>query len=106
MSRKRGKQITPAERGLIVQRVLVEGWSIGEAAAAFGHPEARVERWVVAYRRRGMAALRGDAIDRAPSRWLWLPWIVSARLAAALRARQSGGAAHAPDSRDRHSGRN
>jgi hypothetical protein len=107
MTTKRGKarHITPAERGLVVQRVLVEGWSVAEAAAASRHPETRVERWVAAYRRRGMASLRNDAIDRAPSRWLWLLRLVSAGLATAPGARHGGDVAPASDGRDRHSGR-
>jgi hypothetical protein len=104
MSRKRGKVccITPAERGVIVQRVLVEGWSIGEAAAAFGHSEVRVAGWVAAYRRRGMASLRDDARGRAPRCWLWLLRIIGIRLAITPRSRD-GKPAQSPNGRDHRS---
>jgi hypothetical protein len=54
----------PAKRGHVVQRVIVDGWTIGEAARAAGLDERTVARWVAGYRRRGMASLRGDR-----SRW-------------------------------------
>ena len=44
---------TAAQRGQIVQRVLVDGWSAAQAAAAFGVSEWRVVQWVAAYRRHG-----------------------------------------------------
>ena len=60
---------TAAQRGQIVQRVLVDGWSAAQAAAAFGVSEWRVVQWVAAYRRHGMASLRDETaaelIDRA-----------------------------------------
>jgi transposase len=60
-----------ARRGQIVQRVLVDGWSAAQAAMAFGVDERDVARWVVAYRRLGMASLRDDAATGpAPLRWL------------------------------------
>jgi hypothetical protein len=95
MGKNRGKrrQVTTAERGNIVQRVLVDGWSTAEAAARFGVGERRVAIWVAAYRRHGMTSLRdarGAAIDRAPQRWLWLLRILGARLAAGLRGRLQG----------------
>jgi hypothetical protein len=49
--------LTPAQRGRIIQRIIVDGWSNGEAAAAAGVPERLVEAWVADYRRRGMASL-------------------------------------------------
>ena len=62
--------IAAATRGLIVQRLIVDGWSAAEAAASFGVSEQQVERWVTAYRRHGMASLRdGDAPEFAPARW-------------------------------------
>ncbi|HTV88350.1 MAG TPA: helix-turn-helix domain-containing protein [Stellaceae bacterium] len=98
MSRIRGKTrpLAPAERGRIVQRVLVEGWSVAEAAATFGIPERRVANWVAAYRRHGMASLRDEgAVDRAPRRWLWLLRITGARFAARLRVSGDGNPARA-----------
>ncbi|MGE5269216.1 MAG: helix-turn-helix domain-containing protein [Thiohalocapsa sp.] len=52
-----------ATRGRIVQRVLVDGWTPAQAAAAFGVGERSVVRWVAAYRRRGMASLRDAEAD-------------------------------------------
>jgi hypothetical protein len=50
--------LTPAQRGQIVQRVIVDGWTSAEAAAAVGVPERLVAAWVADYRRYGMASLR------------------------------------------------
>src|SRR5271169_7169121 len=50
--------LTLAQRGQIVQRVIVDGWTIAEAAAAAGVPERLVEAWVADYHRNGMASLR------------------------------------------------
>ena len=50
--------LTPAQRGHIVQRVIVDGWSSAEAGSAIGVPERLVDRWVADYRRHGMASLR------------------------------------------------
>ena len=50
--------LTPAQRGQIVQRVIVGGWTIADAAAAAGVPERLVAAWVADYRRHGMASLR------------------------------------------------
>jgi hypothetical protein len=58
-ARRRG--IAAAERGRIIQRILVDGWSTAEAAAALGLREREVARWVADYRRRGMASLHQDA---------------------------------------------
>ncbi|MGD9616571.1 MAG: leucine zipper domain-containing protein [Alphaproteobacteria bacterium] len=82
--------LAAATRGLIVQRVLVDGWTAAEAGAPFGVDEQSVARWVASYRRRGMAALREDeAVDSAPRRWLQS---CLARIGAWLR----GGAAKRP----------
>ena len=63
--------IAAAQRGQIVQRVLVDGWSTTQAAAVFGLPERRVARWVADYRRDGMASLReDDAAERLWQRWM------------------------------------
>jgi transposase-like protein len=56
----RRRTITIAQRGQIVQRVLVDGWTSAEAAAAFGVPRRTVEVWVTDFRRHGMASLRQD----------------------------------------------
>jgi hypothetical protein len=68
MSKLRDKDLmmAAAQRGQIVQRVLVDGWTVRQAASAFEIDERCVARWVVAYRRRGMASLRCD--DTAPER--------------------------------------
>ena len=63
--------IAAAQRGQIVQRVLVDGWSTAQAAAVFGLQERRIARWVADYRRHGMASLRED--DAAEG--LWQRWI-------------------------------
>ena len=52
------RAITTARRALIVQRVLVDGWSSAEAAAAVGISERLVDVWVTDYRRHGMTSLR------------------------------------------------
>jgi len=58
-------------RGQIIQRILVDGWSPAEAAAFLGVEERQVVQWVAAYRRDGMASLRGEAASgRAPRRWV------------------------------------
>ena len=56
----RRRTISVAQRGQIVQRVIVDGWTSGEAAAAFGVPRRIVEVWVTDFRRHGMASLRQD----------------------------------------------
>ncbi|TMJ61147.1 MAG: helix-turn-helix domain-containing protein [Alphaproteobacteria bacterium] len=63
--------IAAAQRGQIVQRVLVDGWSTAQAAATFGLQERRVARWVADYRRDGMASLREDDAGEL----LWQRWI-------------------------------
>ncbi|HEX3863004.1 MAG TPA: helix-turn-helix domain-containing protein [Stellaceae bacterium] len=55
------RDITAAQRGQIVQRVLVDGWSAAQAAATSGVSEREVARWVAAYRRYGMASLRNPS---------------------------------------------
>jgi hypothetical protein len=56
----RRRTISVAKRGQIVQRVLVDGWTSVEVAAAFGVPRRIVEVWVNDFRRHGMASLRQD----------------------------------------------
>jgi transposase-like protein len=55
------RTISVAQRGQIVQRVIVDGWTTIEAAAAFDVPKPLVESWVANFRRFGMASLRQDA---------------------------------------------
>jgi transposase-like protein len=57
------RTITVARRALIVQRVLVDGWTSAEAAAAFGVSQRQVDVWVADFRRSGMTSLR-----RAPGK--------------------------------------
>ena len=65
------RDLTPAQRGQIIQHVLVDGWSPAQAAAASGIAERQVARWVAAYKSRGMASLRDDAAaDGKLRRWL------------------------------------
>ena len=59
------RTMTVARRALIVQRVLVDGWTSAEAATVFGISERRVDIWVADFRRSGMTSLR-----RAPSKTL------------------------------------
>ena len=56
----RRRTISVAQRGQIVQRVLVDGWTSVEVAAAFGVEKRIVEVWVTDFRRHGMASLRQD----------------------------------------------
>jgi hypothetical protein len=63
--------VTAAQRGQIIQHVMVDGWSAAQAAAAYRIPERHVARWLAAYRRHGMASLHDDAAaDAAPRRWM------------------------------------
>lgn len=70
------RPVAAATRGRIVQRVLVEGWSVAQTGAAFDVSERQVVRWVAAYRRRGMASLRRTADDEPLAR----RWLVRLRL--------------------------
>ena len=54
----RYRTMTVARRALIVQRVLVDGWTSAEAAAAFAVTERQVDVWVTEFRRSGMTSLR------------------------------------------------
>jgi transposase-like protein len=57
------RTITTAQRALLIQRVIVDEWTIAKAAATFDVPERLVAAWVADYRRHGMASLR-DAASR------------------------------------------
>jgi hypothetical protein len=61
----RYRTMTVARRALIVQRVLVDGWTSAEAASAFAVSERQVDVWVADFRRYGMTSLR-----RAPRKTL------------------------------------
>jgi hypothetical protein len=52
------RTITVARRALIIQRVLVDGWTSAEAAIAFGVSRRQVDVWVADFRRSGMTSLR------------------------------------------------
>ena len=67
----KGREIAAAQRGQIIQLVLVDGWSAAQAAEAFDLQERQVTRWVADYRRHGMASLREDyASETRHHRWL------------------------------------
>jgi transposase-like protein len=55
------RTISVAQRGQIVQRVIVDHWTSDEAAAAFGVRRRLVDVWVADFRRHGMASLREDS---------------------------------------------
>lgn len=94
-----------AVRGQIVQRVLVDGWSPAQAAAVFGVGERDILRWLAAYRRHGMASLRGETAQRAPLRWLRRLRLALHRLATARPAERAS-AELAPFVLPRHRGAN
>jgi len=85
--------MTVARRALIVQRVLVDGWTAAEAAARFGISERQVNVWVADFRRSGMTSLR-----RAPGKTLAAQILhltilrlahgIASRVAGALRRRR------------------
>ena len=52
------RTINVAQRALIVQRVLVDGWTSARTAATFDVSEQLVDAWVADYRQRGMTSLR------------------------------------------------
>jgi len=54
----RPRTIPVARRALIIQRVLVDGWTSAEAAGVFGISERQVDIWVAEFRRDGMRSLR------------------------------------------------
>lgn len=79
------RKLTAAERGCIVQRVLVDGLSPAQAGAAFGVDGPLVDRWVAEYRRFGMASLRDEcAADNGRALGGW-----GERLVAWLRKRRA-----------------
>jgi transposase InsO family protein len=60
--------LTPFGRRLVVQRVLVEGWTQAAAAAATGVSRATVAKWVKRFREEGLLGLedRSSAPHRRP----------------------------------------
>jgi transposase InsO family protein len=60
----------PKSRGLLVDRVLSEGWSVTSAAAAAGVSERTVWRWVARFRAEGETGLldRSSRPQRSPRR--------------------------------------
>ncbi|MBV8890013.1 MAG: helix-turn-helix domain-containing protein [Alphaproteobacteria bacterium] len=87
--REKPRALSVAQRGQVIQRVLVDGWSAAETAAAFRIEESRVEAWLADYRGKGMASLHRERARmrmprRGPSRWvhiarLWLDERLPAR---------------------------
>lgn len=82
--RAKMREIAAVRRAQIIQRVLVDGWSAADSAAAFGVRERQVVRWIAAYRRRGMASLRASdgASAGATGRWadrlkVMLAWLAN-----------------------------
>jgi len=57
---KNPASISLPKRTQIIQRVLVDGWTTAQAAAAFGVPKRLVDSWVADFRRNGMASLRQE----------------------------------------------
>jgi transposase-like protein len=57
----RSPAITVPRRALIIQRVLVDGWTSAKVAATFDVSERQVDAWVADYRRHGMTSLRRGA---------------------------------------------
>jgi Homeodomain-like domain len=57
----RPRPITTVRRALIVQYVIVDGWSSAKAAATFGVSERLIDVWVADYCRHGMASLRHES---------------------------------------------
>jgi transposase-like protein len=55
--------ISTAQRAQIIQRILVDGWTTAQAAAAFDVPKRLVDSWVADFRRNGMASLRHGPND-------------------------------------------
>ena len=60
----------PASRALLVERVLVDGWTVREAAEAQGLSARSAYRWLRRYRKEGEAGLqdRSSCPHRIPRR--------------------------------------
>ncbi len=75
----KGREIAAAQRGQIIQRMLVDGWSAAQAAEAFLIEERQIARWVADYRRHGMSSLHADyAAESLHHRWIraWRGWLL------------------------------
>jgi transposase-like protein len=64
--------ITIAQRGQIIQRVIVDGWPSAEVAATFGVPKRLVDIWVADFRKSGMASLRDQPSQIVPAEFVRL----------------------------------
>ena len=103
------RDLAAAQRGLIIQRVLVDGWSPAEAGKPFGVDERQVAWWIAAYQRHGMASLRGEAAVECASHqrlatwfWglaIWLRGLGAPAQAPARRGRDRAGTPNDPDRR-------
>jgi DNA-directed RNA polymerase specialized sigma24 family protein len=64
----RNARTCPASRRLLVDRVVVEGWSIARAAAAAGISQRSASKWLSRFRLEGGAGLldRSSAPRRVP----------------------------------------
>jgi transposase-like protein len=80
--------ITAAQRGQIIQRVIVDGWTSAAAASSFGVSKRLVDIWVADFRRNGMASLRREPGRTAAATILQLT--VARPLRAILRKMSSG----------------
>jgi transposase-like protein len=56
----RRRTITAAQRGQIIQLVIVDGWTTVAVATSFGVSKRLVDVWVADFRRTGMASLRRE----------------------------------------------
>jgi transposase len=66
--------ITTAQRGQLIQRVLVDGWTTAQVASSYGVSKRLVEVWVADFRKNGMSSLRhqpSQTIAAEISRSLW-----------------------------------
>ncbi len=67
MAHRRAK-LTPYGRSVLVDRVLIEGWSVGEVAKAASVSPATVYKWLARFRDEGVAGLqdRSSAPKQCP----------------------------------------
>jgi len=65
--------MTVARRALIVQRVIVDGWTAAETATRFGISQRQVDGWVAEFRRSGMASLRRASASTLARRMVLRP---------------------------------